>query len=178
MKFRTISAAAATAVLLSAGAAYADHHIAAIASATSAAPAAITENATILDKAGNVLREGTNGWTCHEADAASLGAHCSEQPWEELLAAFAAAEPISVDTFSVSYMLAGEGDAPGVSNTDPFATEPTADNDWVKEGPHLMVLVPGEGAMDGVSTDPADAVYVMWKGTDYEHLMIRIAEEE
>ncbi len=177
MQFRTISATAVAALLLSAGAALADHHIAATASAKSAAPAVIADSATILDNMGNVLAEGTNGWTCQE-ESEGLGAHCSEQPWLDLLGAFANQAPYKAEAFSVSYMLAGEGDALGVSNSDPFATEPTADNDWVKEGPHLMVLVPGEGAMEGISTDPADAVYVMWKGTDYEHLMIRIAEEE
>ena len=58
-------------------------------------------------------------------------------------------------------MLASEGDAIGVSNTDPYATEPTADNDWVKEGPHLMILMPDPAALEGLSTDPADPVYVM-----------------
>ncbi len=75
-------------------------------------------------------------------------------------------------------MLAGEGDAIGVSNTDPYATEPTADNDWVKEGPHLMILMPDPATLEGLSTDPADPVYVMWKGTPYAHIMVRIAAEE
>ncbi len=75
-------------------------------------------------------------------------------------------------------MLAGEGDAIGVSNTDPYATEPTADNDWVKEGPHLMILMPDPTALEGLSTDPADPVYVMWKGTPYAHIMVRIAAED
>ena len=86
--------------------------------------------------------------------------------------------PLEVKEFSVSYMLAGEGDAIGVSNTDPFATEPTDDNDWIKEGPHLMIVVPDAKALEGLSTDPKDPVYVMWKGTPYAHIMVRVAEEE
>ena len=74
-------------------------------------------------------------------------------------------------------MLAGEGDAIGVSNADPFATAPTEDNDWVREGPHLMILVPDSAALDGLSTDPKDSVYVMWKGTPYAHIMVKIAED-
>ena len=35
------------------------------------------------------------------------------------------------------YMLEGGTDA---SNTDPYATTPTADNDWIKTGPHIMVV--------------------------------------
>ena len=37
----------------------------------------------------------------------------------------------------VMYMLEGGTDA---SNTDPYATKPTADNDWVKTGPHVMIV--------------------------------------
>ena len=37
---------------------------ASIASALSAGPSDVTDGATILDAEGNVLREGTNGWTC------------------------------------------------------------------------------------------------------------------
>ena len=75
-------------------------------------------------------------------------------------------------------MLAGEGDALGASNIDPFAAEPTDDNDWIKEGPHLMIIVPDVAAFEGLSTDPKDPVYVMWKGTPYAHIMVRIATED
>ena len=98
--------------------------------------------------------------------------------WDKLLAATLSIKPIDVKEFSISYMLAGEGDALGVSNTDPHATEPTDDNDWVKEGPHLMILVPDPAALEGLSTDPKDPVYVMWKGTPYAHIMVKIEEEK
>lgn len=86
--------------------------------------------------------------------------------------------PVEVKEVSISYMLAGEGDAPGGSNIDRFATEPTPDNQWIKEGPHLMILVPDLDMLEGLSTDPEDPVYVMWKGTPYAHIMVRIAEQE
>ncbi len=86
--------------------------------------------------------------------------------------------PIDVTEFSLSYMMAGEGEALGVSNVDPFATEPTDDNQWVKEGPHLMILVPDPAALEGISTDPKDPVYVMWKNTPYAHIMVKVGEEE
>ncbi len=103
---------------------------------------------------------------------------CNQAQWDAVLGAFMKKKPVDVKEFSISYMLAGEGEAIGVSNTDPFATEPTADNDWVREGPHLMILVPDAAALEGLSTDPSDPVYVMWKGTPYAHIMVKIAEEE
>ena len=75
-------------------------------------------------------------------------------------------------------MMAGEGEALGVSNLDPFATEPTDENQWVKEGPHLMILVPDSGILEGLSTDPTDPVYVMWKNTPYAHIMVKVEEPE
>ncbi len=103
---------------------------------------------------------------------------CNRAQWDALLAAVQKNEAIDVKDFSLSYMLAGEGDAIGVSNTDPFATEPTDTNDWVKEGPHLMILVPDPAALEGLSTDPADPVYVMWKGTPYAHIMVKVSQDE
>jgi hypothetical protein len=91
------------------------------------------------------------------------------------MAAYMSKTPPTITELSVSYMLAGEGDAMGTSNIDPYATEPTPDNQWVKEGPHLMILVPDPSALEGLSTDPKDPVYVMWKGTPYAHIMVRIA---
>ncbi len=148
-----------------------------IAEAESAGVKAITRNATIKTSDGEVLRQGTNDWTCYPGSAA-IGPMCNQAQWDALLGALMNREPIEVKELSVSYMLAGEGEAIGVSNTDPFATEPTADNDWVKEGPHLMILVPNAETLEGLSTDPEDPVYVMWKGTPYVHIMVKISEDE
>lgn len=148
-----------------------------IADAESAAPASVTENATIKTGDGRVLREGSSSWTCYPGSAA-IGPMCNEAQWDKVLGAFMAKEPIDVEQYSVSYMLAGEGEAIGVSNTDPFATEPSDENDWIKEGPHLMILVPDQAILEGMSTDTSDPVYVMWKGTDYAHIMVKIAADE
>ena len=152
-------------------------HEAAIASAKSAAPAVIADGATILGPEGEMLHEGTNGWVCR-AENAALGAMCNPPQWEALIGALMAGEEPEIDGMGISYMLAGEGNAPGVSNIDPAATEPTEDNQWVKEGPHLMIVVPDPAILEGMSTDPADPVYVMWKDTPYAHIMVRIAEAE
>ena len=147
-----------------------------IAEAESAAPVTVTQDATISTMDGNVLREGSSGWTCYPGSSA-IGPMCNRAQWDALLQALINREPIDVEEFSISYMLAGEGEAVGVSNVDPFATEPTTDNDWVREGPHLMILVPDPAALEGLSTNPQDPVYVMWKDTPYAHIMVKIAPE-
>src|SRR5262249_48319184 len=106
-----------------------------IAEAESAAPKAITKDATIQTPDGKVLRKGTNGWTCYPGSKA-IGPMCNRAQWDALLAALAKREPIKIKEFSVSYMLAGEGEVIGVSNSDPFATDPKNAADHVKEGPH------------------------------------------
>jgi hypothetical protein len=147
-----------------------------IAQAESAGPASVTKDATIKSPDGKVLREGSNGWICYPQQAI-IGPMCNRPQWDELLDAMLNKKPIDVKEFSVSYMLAGEGEALGVSNKDPYATKPTDDNDWVKEGPHVMITVPDPAILEGLSTDPKDPVYVMWKGTPYAHIMVKIAEE-
>ena len=69
------------------------------------------------------------------------------------------------------YMLSGGTDA---SNTDPYATGPKAGNNWIKTGPHIMV-VGAPSLLQAYPRDPqpdASKPYVMWAGTPYEHLMI------
>lgn len=148
-----------------------------IADAESAAPSTVSANATIKSADGTVLREGSNGWTCYPGTDA-MGPMCNEPQWDALISAKMNKEAPDVTEVSISYMLAGEGDATGASNKDPYATEPTDDNDWVKEGPHLMIMVPDPALLEGLSTDPSDPIYVMWKDTPYAHIMVKIAEDE
>ncbi len=148
-----------------------------IADAESAAPESVTMNATIKTAEGRVLRQGSNSWTCYPGSGA-IGPMCNQSQWDKLIGAVMTKAPIYVTEFSLSYMMAGEGDALGVSNVDPFATEPTDENQWVKEGPHLMILVPDPAMLEGLSTDPKDPVYVMWKDTPYAHIMVKVGEEE
>lgn len=148
-----------------------------IASAESAGPKVITQNATIKTMDGKVLKQGSNSWTCYPGTEAA-GPMCNRAQWDAVISAWQNREPVDVKEFSISYMLAGEGEALGVSNIDPYAEKPTDDNQWVKEGPHLMILVPDPAMLEGLSTDPNDPVYVMWKGTPYAHIMVKIAEEE
>jgi len=72
-------------------------------------------------------------------------------------------------------MLKGDG---GVSNTDPYATEETTDNNWVKTGPHVMIVgAEAKSMMQGYPREPKadpNKPYVMWPGTPYEHLMLPV----
>lgn len=146
-----------------------------IASAESAGPASVTANATIKAADGTVLREGTNSYTCYPQQE-TIGPMCNEAVWDALISAVGSKAEFSPDTFSVSYMMAGEGTAIGVSNSDPYATDVEA-NDWVKEGPHLMIVVPNRAMLEGLSRDPGDPVYVMWGDTDYAHIMVKVATD-
>lgn len=147
-----------------------------IGAAMSAGPETLTAAATIVDAEGKVLKEGSNGWTCHSGSKA-MGPMCNDAAWEKMIGAMMAGEAAD-PAFGISYMLAGEGESAGASNIDPAATAPTADNQWVKEGPHLMITLPEASLYESVSTNPEDPVYVMWKGTPYAHLMVRISELE
>ena len=159
--------------LLGSGLAVAQNNDAIIASAESAGPDSVTANATIKSANGTVLREGSNGYTCYPQQK-TLGPMCNEPIWDELIGAMLNKQEFVADRFSVSYMLAGEGTAIGVSNTDPYATDPEKDDDWVKEGPHLMIIVPDKAMLNGLSRDPDDPLYVMWADTQYAHIMVKV----
>jgi hypothetical protein len=64
----------------------------------------------------------------------------------------------------------------GDSNTDPYASGPTATNHWVKTGPHVMIFGPAVKTMGYPATADADPTkpYVMWPNTPYAHLMIPV----
>lgn len=141
--------------------------------ALSAAPATVAIGATVMDWEQNVLREGSNGWTCFPSpptiDDAPM---CLDEAWSQWAPGWMNREPVHIDHVGIAYML--QGDA-GSSNTDPFAEGPTADNHWVVEGPHIMVIVPDPADLEGLPTDPATGgPYVMWKGTPYAHIMIPV----
>ena len=148
-----------------------------IASAESAGPKIVTANATIKAPDGTVLRQGSNNYTCYPQQVI-IGPMCNDAVWDELINAMLKKEDFKASKFSVSYMLAGEGTALGVSNSDPYARGPEKSDDWVKDGPHLMIAVADSAMLEGLSTDPKDPVYVMWKNTPYAHIMVKIAAEE
>lgn len=150
-----------------------------IQSAMSAAPEAIAKDATVMDMTADgsmkELRAGTNGFTCVPDNPGTPGPDpmCVDANGMEWLDAYVKKQPPAAGKVGFMYMLAGGTDA---SNTDPYAPAPSADNHWIKTGPHVMILG-ATSMMQGYPTaaDPdTSKPYVMWAGTPYEHLMIPV----
>jgi hypothetical protein len=146
-----------------------------IESAMSAGPSSVSADATIMDWEMNVLREGTNEWTClpDRPDTPDTDPWCISGPWMDFLHAYMTQTEPEYDEIGIAYMLVG--DSP-VSNSDPYATEPTGPEDWVTDvGAHLMLLVPDPSMLAGISTDHRNGgPWVMWPNTPYAHVMIPV----
>jgi hypothetical protein len=152
-----------------------------IAGAMSAAPMDVARDATIMDWPAaegaqpRTLRAGTNGWTCFPDMLATEGNDpaCFDATWMKWGQAYMAHQPPAVDRVGVSYMIAPGGGMG--SNTDPYATARTADNDWGRDPPHLMILVPDPASLAGYPTKRGGAgPWVMFPGTPYAHLMVPV----
>jgi hypothetical protein len=150
-----------------------------IKSAMSAAPDAVSKDATIIDVGmdGKVrtVREGKNGWWCMADSPASPGPDpmCGDPNSMEWAKAWMERKEPPKGQVGFIYMLAGGSDA---SNTDPYAMGPTETNNWIKTGSHVMI-VNAMDMMKGYPTDPkpeTSTPYVMWAGTPYAHLMIPV----
>lgn len=143
--------------------------------ALKAAPPTIADTVKVVDWKGNVLREGDATYTCMPTAPDSKGSSpmCLDEHWRAWLDAYINKKPFQSDKVGIAYMLAG--DTPGVSNVDPYAQAPTAENQWIAEGPHMMILVPDPAVLEALTTDPqAGDPYVMWKGTPYAHIMLPV----
>jgi hypothetical protein len=142
----------------------------------SAAPPAIFEGATVIDMKEDgsmaVLRKGANGWSCMDPDGTAP--MCADANAMEWLHALMSKGP-APQKLGFVYMLRGDN---GASNTDPYATEEKADNNWVKTGSHVMIV--GADAKALLQTYPRNPKpdphkpYVMWPGSPYEHLMLPV----
>lgn len=148
-----------------------------IADALGAAWPGMAEDATVVDWEGNVLRQGSNGYTCLPTPPMLSGTApmCMDSKWMEWADAWANKKEYKAETLGISYMLAGDE---GASNVDPYAEGPTEDNEWIVEGAHLMILAPPELLEDYPSDPHNGGPYVMWKGTPYAHLMVPIGARE
>ena len=146
-----------------------------IAIAESAGPASISAKATIMDKDGTMLREGSNGWTCMPGNSLVQDPMCNDTTWMRWMKAAAAGEPFSTDTIGYSYMM--KGDTAPVNNDDPADTEKNEGENWVQEGPHLMLLFPSPDDLKGISRDPYNGgPYVMWDKTPMAHVMVPLGK--
>ena len=148
-----------------------------IASAMSAAPAAVGKKATVVAMAADgkmrTLRAGSNGFTCMPDNPATPGKDpmCMDENALAWAHAWIAHQPPPAGKIGFMYMLSGGTDA---SNTDPYAAKPEAGNHWIKTGPHVMVVGAEANFYDQYpkQADPDTAApYVMWPDTPYRHLM-------
>ncbi|UTM59007.1 hypothetical protein L4174_020015 [Photobacterium sp. CCB-ST2H9] len=154
--------------------AQADDKQAMLEDALSAAPPTLKDKVTVMDWDNNVLQKGTSNYTCFPTPPQLKGKApmCMDGPWMDWAKAWMNKQPVEIKTIGISYMLGGDG---GASNTDPYAESETADNQWIVEGPHLMIITPDKALLDSLPTDPNNGgPYVMWKDTPYQHIMVPI----
>jgi hypothetical protein len=147
--------------------------------ALSAAPPEIAKAAMVKDWDGTMLRPGNEEYICFptQPNKRARGEKepmCFDQVWLAWGDAWLNKKPFKAEKVGIAYMLAGDT---GASNINPFDSQETNDNQWIVEGPHLMVLLPDPGLLEGLPTDPSrGGAYVMWKGTPYAHIMLPVGE--
>ena len=147
-----------------------------ITSALDAAPPSIGKDAEVAmmnpDGSMRSVRRGSNGFTCIPDDPSTPGPDpmCADANAMGWMMAMAAHRPPPQGKAGFIYMLKGGVDA---SNSDPYATAPAKGDDWVRTGPHVMVVGdPGLLSAYPAGPKPDTAMpYVMYGGTAYAHLM-------
>ena len=148
-----------------------------IRSALSAAPPTLRGTVKVMDFDGNVLRDGPPGFTCLPAPPGLAGPMCLDEVWMGWMDAWSKRQPFTPSRVGFGYMMAGDSRDGGASNTNPFDTQPTAGNDWMVEGPHVMMLVPDPALLAALpAAHHHGGPYVMWKGTPYAHIMMPVGE--
>lgn len=149
---------------------------------TSAAPDFIGDFATVVGASGEILREGSNGWTClpfipmpkmgfkTANEAAPACADANAVAWAN---AYIAQSKPEIENDGWIWMKHGDT---GVDNFRPYSEgdkENTDPEDWIYSGSHLMLMPKDPASLEGVSTDfTTGAPYVMMQGTPFVHLMI------
>lgn len=151
-----------------------------IKNAMQAAPIKVSEGATIMamgkDGKMRTLREGSNGFTCMPDNPETPGPDpmCMDKAALDWVHAWIGHTTPVAGKIGFMYMLAGGTDA---SNTDPYATKPQSGNNWIKTGPHVMIVGADASFYDMYPKSPnpdTSVPYVMWPGTPYQHLMIPV----
>ena len=144
--------------------------------ALSTGSVAMTADSKVVDWDMKTLKEGAGPYTCMPTPPMLKGTApmCMDEPWMAWAHGWMTKGEVATKTLGISYMLAGDE---GASNVDPYAEGPTDDNQWVVEGPHLMLIVPDPAMLEGIPTDfNKGGPYVMWKGTPYAHVMVPVAD--
>ena len=151
---------------------------------TTSAPNFIGNFATVISASGEVLREGSNGWTClpfiampkmgfkTKNEAAPACADQNAMAWAN--AYLSQTEP-KLENDGWIWMLHGDT---GVDNFRPYSEgdeKNTDPKDWIYSGSHLMLMPKDPNSLGSQTTDfTTGAPYVMMKGTPYVHLMIPV----
>ena len=151
---------------------------------TTSAPDFIGNFATVISASGEVLREGSNGWTClpfiampkmgfkTKNEAAPACADQNAMAWAN--AYLSQTEP-QLENDGWIWMLHGDT---GVDNFRPYSEgdeKNTDPKDWIYSGAHLMLMPKDPNSLGSQTTDfTTGAPYVMMKGTPYVHLMIPV----
>ena len=151
---------------------------------TTSAPDFIGNFATVISASGEVLREGSNGWTClpfiampkmgfktkNEAAPA-----CADQNAMAWASAYLSQTEPKLENDGWIWMLHGDT---GFDNFRPFSEgdeKNTDPEDWIYSGAHLMLMPKDPNSLGSQTTDfTTGAPYVMMKGTPYVHLMIPV----
>ena len=109
-----------------------------VASAMTAAPAAVAKGSAVIavneDGTTREIRKGTNGFTCMADNPNTPGPDpmCADANAMEWVGAWLGHKEPPAGKIGFMYMLSGGTDA---SNTDPHAAGPAAGNNWVETGP-------------------------------------------
>lgn len=156
---------------------------------STAAPSFIAESATVVDADQTVLREGSNSWTCMPANPRGMAdsARGWQDPHEAMPLCFEAdgmdwimgyMGGVKPDMKKDTYVWMLHGDK-GEDNTKAgvLYEEDAAEGQWIESGPHLMLMPKDPSTLDAYPTDfTTGNPYVMFKGSDYAHLMIPVED--
>ena len=148
--------------------------------AMAAGPSSISANAAIMDYDGTMLRNGTNDWVCMTgSDAQRINPMCLDEEWSKFFDRFMSGESNDIEKqkFGQAYMLQGDvpvdNDVPTSVGMEEHKKSPETGN-WHDSGPHIMLLLPRDVLKQITSNPYAGGSYVMFPGTEWEHLMIPV----
>jgi len=156
---------------------------------STAAPSYIAKDATVLNEKMEMLREGTNGWTCLPVNPRGISdpengwkdAHeamplCGDAEVFKWISAYLSDEVPDMDYDGYAWMLHGDM---GEDNSTPkvMSKDDAKEGHWIESGPHLMRMPKDPSSLDGMTTDfNSGAPYVMFSGTPYAHVMYPIQD--
>jgi len=156
---------------------------------STAAPSYIAKDATVLNEKMEMLREGTNGWTCLPVNPRGMSnpengwndAHeamplCGDAEVFKWISSYLSDEIPDMDYDGYAWMLHGDM---GEDNSTPktMSKDDAKEGYWIESGPHLMRMPKDPSSLDGMTTDfNSGSPYVMFSGTPYAHVMYPVQD--